>query len=96
MNFREYIQQGFVFLDGATGSNLQEHGMQAGECPELWILNHPDVFVELQKSVEKQFNPESLQILACLMDEGHVSVSRVKSVCDTVLKEVQSISLPLS
>ena len=46
MNFREYIQQGFVFLDGATGSNLQEHGMQAGECPELWILNHPDVFVE--------------------------------------------------
>ena len=47
MNFREYIQQGFVFLDGATGSNLQEHGMQAGECPELWILNHPDVFVEL-------------------------------------------------
>ena len=54
------------------------------------------VFVELQKSVEKQFNPESLQILACLMDEGHVSVSRVKSVCDTVLKEVQSISLPLS
>ena len=28
MNFREYIQQGFVFLDGATGSNLQEHGMQ--------------------------------------------------------------------
>ena len=54
------------------------------------------VFVELQKSIEKQFNPESLQILACLMDEGHVSVSRVKSVCDTVLKEVRSIFLPSS
>ena len=51
MNFREYIQQGFVFLDGATGSNLQEHGMQAGECPELWILNHPDVFVEYAETV---------------------------------------------
>ncbi len=49
MNFREYIRQGFVFLDGATGSNLQEHGMQAGDCPETWILEHPDVFVELQK-----------------------------------------------
>lgn len=49
MNFREYIRQGFVFLDGATGSNLQEHGMQAGDCPEIWILEHPDVFVELQK-----------------------------------------------
>ena len=50
MNFREYIQQGFVFLDGGTGSNLQEYGMEAGECPELWILNHPDEFVELQKN----------------------------------------------
>lgn len=49
MNFREYIRQGFVFLDGAIGSNLQEHGMQAGDCPETWILEHPDVFVELQK-----------------------------------------------
>lgn len=49
MNFREYLKQGFVILDGATGSNLQEHGMQAGDCPETWILEHPDVFVELQK-----------------------------------------------
>ncbi len=49
MDIREYMKQGFVLLDGATGSNLQEHGMKAGECPELWILEHPDVFVELQK-----------------------------------------------
>lgn len=50
MNFREYIRQGFVFLDGGTGSNLQKHGMKAGDCPETWILDHPDVFVELQKA----------------------------------------------
>lgn len=49
MNFKEYLKKGFVILDGATGSNLQEHGMQAGDCPETWILEHPDVFVELQK-----------------------------------------------
>ena len=49
MNFKEYLRQGFVILDGATGSNLQEHGMQACDCPETWILEHPDVFVELQK-----------------------------------------------
>lgn len=49
MNFKEYLKQGFVMLDGGTGSNLQEHGMQAGDCPETWILEHPDVFVELQK-----------------------------------------------
>lgn len=49
MNFKDYMKQGFVILDGGTGSNLQEHGMQAGDCPEMWILEHPDVFVELQK-----------------------------------------------
>lgn len=49
MDIRELWKKGFVLLDGATGSNLQKHGMQAGECPELWILEHPDVFVELQK-----------------------------------------------
>lgn len=48
-NFKDYLTQGFVLLDGGTGSNLQEHGMQAGDCPETWILEHPDVFVELQR-----------------------------------------------
>ncbi|MBR4993187.1 MAG: homocysteine S-methyltransferase family protein [Lachnospiraceae bacterium] len=38
-----------LFLDGATGSNLMKAGMKAGECPEQWILNHPDVLLKLQK-----------------------------------------------
>lgn len=50
MKFNDYIRQGFVILDGATGSNLQRHGMKAGDCPELWILEHPEVFVALQKA----------------------------------------------
>lgn len=50
MDFREYLQQGFVVLDGATGSNLQYAGMKSGDCPEQWIADHPDIFVELQKN----------------------------------------------
>lgn len=46
---RKQIQEGFFILDGATGSNLQKAGMKSGECPEQWILNHPDIFVDLQK-----------------------------------------------
>lgn len=49
MDFREFLQQGFVILDGATGSNLQAAGMRSGDCPELWITEHPDIFIELQK-----------------------------------------------
>lgn len=37
-----------VFLDGATGSNLQKRGMPAGVCPEDWILKNPQVLIELQ------------------------------------------------
>ena len=36
-----------VFLDGATGSQLQKRGMPTGVCPELWIMEHPDVFTHL-------------------------------------------------
>lgn len=31
MDFREFLRQGFVVLDGATGSNLQQAGMESGE-----------------------------------------------------------------
>ena len=49
MDFREFLNRGFVILDGATGSNLQKAGMKSGECPEQWIVNHSDIFIELQK-----------------------------------------------
>jgi len=48
--FRELAESRLVFLDGATGSNLQKAGMPAGVCPEQWILQHPDTFIGLQKS----------------------------------------------
>ena len=48
MDFREFLRQGFVVLDGATGSNLQQAGMESGDCPEQWIAEHPEVFIDLQ------------------------------------------------
>ncbi len=50
--FKMFLEQnnGFVLLDGATGSNLMKAGMPAGVCPEKWILDHPEVFIELQKA----------------------------------------------
>ena len=48
--FHALLRQGPLFLDGATGSNLQKAGMPAGVCPEQWILEHPECLVQLQKS----------------------------------------------
>ena len=43
------IAENFLYLDGATGSNLVKAGMPAGVCPEKWILEHPEVMLDLQR-----------------------------------------------
>lgn len=46
--FRQFVEQGPIILDGATGTNLQEAGMPIGVCPEEWILENPEVMKKLQ------------------------------------------------
>ena len=46
--FHALLQQGPLFLDGATGSNLQKMGMPRGCCTESWILENPKALVQLQ------------------------------------------------
>ena len=47
--FQSLIKDTPLFLDGATGSNLQKQGMPAGVCPEQWILEHRDIMIGLQR-----------------------------------------------
>ena len=44
------IEAGPVILDGATGSNLRAAGMPAGVNTEAWVLEHPDVLMNLQRA----------------------------------------------
>ena len=48
--FQALITEHPIFLDGATGSNLQRQGMPAGVCPEQWILEHRDIMIALQRA----------------------------------------------
>lgn len=47
--FRQFIDNGPIILDGATGTNLMDAGMPIGVCPETWILEHKDVLLKLQR-----------------------------------------------
>ena len=47
--FKDFIKNGSVILDGATGTNLMKAGMPIGVCPEKWVMEHPDVLIKLQK-----------------------------------------------
>ena len=50
MNFKEFLQQNIVILDGGMGTLLQERGLQPGEQPERWNLSHPDDIIAIHKA----------------------------------------------
>ncbi|MBD5169804.1 MAG: homocysteine S-methyltransferase family protein [Oscillibacter sp.] len=47
--FLDLTARGVVLLDGATGSNLRAAGMPVGVSSEKWILEHPEVMLDLQR-----------------------------------------------
>jgi len=45
------VKSGKILVsDGAWGTFLQQKGLQAGECPELWNLTHPEAVREIARS----------------------------------------------
>ncbi|MBR7165450.1 MAG: homocysteine S-methyltransferase family protein [Clostridia bacterium] len=49
MNFREFLKENIVCLDGGMGTLLQEKGLLPGESPERWNLSHPEVIREIHQ-----------------------------------------------
>ncbi len=47
--FRQFIKQGPIILDGAFGTGLMKAGMPVDACTEQWALEHPEVVVRLQR-----------------------------------------------
>ena len=50
MNFREFLKNNIVFLDGGMGTLLQEKGLKAGEHPERWNITHPHIISGIHKA----------------------------------------------
>lgn len=49
MNFKEYLKNNIVYLDGGMGTLLQAQGLAPGEYPEQWNVTHPDVITKIHK-----------------------------------------------
>ena len=43
-------QRPWLLADGATGSNLFDRGLQSGDAPELWNIEHPDRVADLHRN----------------------------------------------
>ena len=50
MNITEFLKNHIVFLDGGMGTLLQERGLDAGELPERWNLERPEVIVDIHRA----------------------------------------------
>ncbi|MBQ8230053.1 MAG: homocysteine S-methyltransferase family protein [Clostridia bacterium] len=56
MKIREFLQNHIVYLDGGTGTLLQEAGLPLGELPERWNLSHAE---EIRKIHRAYYNAGS-------------------------------------
>lgn len=50
MKIMEFIKNNILVLDGATGTELIKNGMPSGICPEEWILNNPQILIDIQNN----------------------------------------------
>jgi len=50
MDFRTYLKQNIIYLDGGMGTLLQAQGLKPGEHPERWNLSHPEVITAIHKA----------------------------------------------
>ncbi|MBQ1223511.1 MAG: homocysteine S-methyltransferase family protein, partial [Oscillospiraceae bacterium] len=50
MDFREFLKNNIVCLDGGMGTLLQEQGLVPGEHPERWNISHPEIIIGIQKA----------------------------------------------
>lgn len=49
MKLMEQVQTGIFYLDGGTGTYLQEQGLLPGELPETWNICKPETIVALHR-----------------------------------------------
>lgn len=50
MRFLERFGKEMLLFDGAMGTQLQAHGLQAGELPELWNIQRPETVAEIHRA----------------------------------------------
>ena len=50
MDFRDFLNNNIVILDGGTGTLMQEAGLPAGTPPGKWNIENPEAVINIHKS----------------------------------------------
>ena len=46
---RERLGKELLLFDGGMGTQLQEAGLKAGDIPEVYNIEHPDIIIDIHK-----------------------------------------------
>ncbi len=57
-----WLSERFFILDGASGTGLQQRGLPKGVCPEMWVLDNPEV---IQSIHQDYFDAGSDAVYSC-------------------------------
>ena len=78
------IAKSYLYLDGATGSNLVRAGMPSGVCPEQWILEH-HINERQARALLRLEDPEKLLTAVEYIEEQHLNVVQTEEYIDGLL-----------
>ncbi len=84
MDVREYLQQNTIYLDGGTGTLLQEAGLPLGQLPERWNVTHADELIRIHRAY---FNAGSNIVCANTFGANTLKFS------DTELEEIIRLAI---
>ncbi len=78
MDFREFLKENIVILDGGMGTLLQEAGLVPGELPERWNITHSEVIESIHRGyfeagsnvvLANTFGANSLKFSECELED---------------------------
>ena len=91
MGVLELLGKRIVFFDGAMGTILQQNGLGAGELPELWNLERPDLIeqihqIRLRNELLDVFVPFSARFVRHL----HLDVLKIGHACFQFFRRINA------
>ena len=88
---REKIKNEVMIFDGGMGTQLQAAGMKAGEIPEVYNIEHPEIIIDIHSRYLKAgANFITTNTFGCnplkMADSGYCYCDLLKSAVEVIKK----------
>lgn len=94
---RDRLNKDLLIFDGAMGTQLQAAGLKAGEIPEVYNIEHPEIIIDIHKRYLKAgANFITTNTFGCnplkMKDSGYCYCDMIKGAIDNAIKARDEIN----